>query len=143
VRDFKLAAIAMLFVLFAAVGACAALVLGCTPAVDATAYGADETACVARERADMAKCRAEHDACKARIDACRAAVRMRYGLADGDRLGGGQADEQALAARYSGRFPGYPYVGFYSLWNEPNPERRRQLLLLRCSPNTNNRYPAK
>jgi hypothetical protein len=31
-----------------------------------------------------------------------------------------QAFSQALAARYSGRFPGYPYVAFYSLWNEPN-----------------------
>jgi hypothetical protein len=31
-----------------------------------------------------------------------------------------QAFSQALAARYSGRFPGFPYVGFYSLWNEPN-----------------------
>jgi hypothetical protein len=29
---------------------------------------------------------------------------------------------QALAARYSGRFPGFPYVGYYSLWNEPNLE---------------------
>jgi hypothetical protein len=29
---------------------------------------------------------------------------------------------QALAARYSGRFAGYPFVGFYSLWNEPNLE---------------------
>ncbi len=26
----------------------------------------------------------------------------------------------ALASRYSGRFPGFPYVGFYSIWNEPN-----------------------
>ncbi len=26
----------------------------------------------------------------------------------------------ALAARYSGRFAGYPYVRFYSVWNEPN-----------------------
>jgi Cellulase (glycosyl hydrolase family 5) len=26
----------------------------------------------------------------------------------------------ALASRYSGRYPGYPYVGFYSVWNEPN-----------------------
>jgi len=31
-----------------------------------------------------------------------------------------QAFSQALAARYSGRFPGFPHVGFYSLWNEPN-----------------------
>lgn len=27
---------------------------------------------------------------------------------------------QALAARYSGRYPGFPFVGYYSLWNEPN-----------------------
>jgi hypothetical protein len=27
---------------------------------------------------------------------------------------------QALAARYSGRYPGFPFVGDYSLWNEPN-----------------------
>src|SRR5581483_11648488 len=26
----------------------------------------------------------------------------------------------ALAARYSGRYPGYPFVGYYSVWNEPN-----------------------
>ena len=26
----------------------------------------------------------------------------------------------ALADRYSGRHPGLPYVGFYSIWNEPN-----------------------
>jgi len=26
----------------------------------------------------------------------------------------------ALASRYSGRYAGYPYVGFYSIWNEPN-----------------------
>ena len=26
----------------------------------------------------------------------------------------------ALASRYSGRYPGYPYVGFYTVWNEPN-----------------------
>ncbi len=30
---------------------------------------------------------------------------------------------RALARRYSGRFAGYPYVGFYSLWNEPNLNR--------------------
>ena len=29
---------------------------------------------------------------------------------------------QALAARYSGRYPGYPYIGYFSLWNEPNLE---------------------
>ena len=27
---------------------------------------------------------------------------------------------RAVAARYSGRYPGYPYVKFYSVWNEPN-----------------------
>jgi hypothetical protein len=26
----------------------------------------------------------------------------------------------ALAARYSGRYPGYPFVGYFSVWNEPN-----------------------
>jgi hypothetical protein len=26
----------------------------------------------------------------------------------------------ALALRYSGRYPGYPYVRFWSIWNEPN-----------------------
>jgi len=29
----------------------------------------------------------------------------------------------ALAARYSGRHPGYPFVRFYSVWNEPNAAR--------------------
>jgi hypothetical protein len=29
---------------------------------------------------------------------------------------------QALADRYSGRHPGYPYVGRWSVWNEPNLE---------------------
>jgi hypothetical protein len=28
----------------------------------------------------------------------------------------------ALAARYSGRYPGFPFVGYYSIWNEPNLE---------------------
>ena len=27
---------------------------------------------------------------------------------------------QALASRYSGRYPSVPFVGYYSLWNEPN-----------------------
>ena len=27
---------------------------------------------------------------------------------------------RALASRYSGRYAGYPYVRFYSIWNEPN-----------------------
>jgi hypothetical protein len=26
----------------------------------------------------------------------------------------------ALASRYSGRYPGYPFVKFYGVWNEPN-----------------------
>ncbi len=30
---------------------------------------------------------------------------------------------RALASRYSGRNPGYPYVRFYSVWNEPNLEQ--------------------
>jgi hypothetical protein len=30
---------------------------------------------------------------------------------------------RALSSRYSGRFPGYPYVAFYSVWNEPNLEQ--------------------
>jgi hypothetical protein len=30
---------------------------------------------------------------------------------------------QALAARYSGRNPGLPYVGYFSIWNEPNLEQ--------------------
>jgi hypothetical protein len=29
----------------------------------------------------------------------------------------------ALAARYSGRYPGYAFVRFYSVWNEPNLEQ--------------------
>lgn len=29
---------------------------------------------------------------------------------------------RALASRYSGRYPGYPFVRFYSVWNEPNRE---------------------
>jgi hypothetical protein len=33
-----------------------------------------------------------------------------------------QGFAQALAARYSGRFPGYMSVGYYSIWNEPNLE---------------------
>jgi len=30
------------------------------------------------------------------------------------------AFSKALAARYSGRYPGYPFVRFYSVWNESN-----------------------
>ncbi len=29
----------------------------------------------------------------------------------------------ALADRYSGRYPGYPFVGYYTVWNEPNSAR--------------------
>src|SRR5438132_2498284 len=29
---------------------------------------------------------------------------------------------QALSSRYSGRYPGHAYVGYFSLWNEPNLE---------------------
>jgi hypothetical protein len=31
-----------------------------------------------------------------------------------------RAFARALADRYSGRHPGYPFVRFYSIWNEPN-----------------------
>jgi hypothetical protein len=34
-----------------------------------------------------------------------------------------QAFAQAVAARYSGLHPGYPFVGYYSIWNEPNLEQ--------------------
>lgn len=30
---------------------------------------------------------------------------------------------RAVAERYSGRYPGYPFVRFYSFWNEPNLEQ--------------------
>jgi Cellulase (glycosyl hydrolase family 5) len=30
---------------------------------------------------------------------------------------------QAIADRYSGRHPGYPFVGYYTIWNEPNSVR--------------------
>lgn len=36
------------------------------------------------------------------------------------RLSDFQAFATALARRYDGRNPGYPYVGYYSIWNEPN-----------------------
>jgi cellulase (glycosyl hydrolase family 5) len=36
------------------------------------------------------------------------------------RLSDFQSFMRALAARYSGRYPGYPFVGYYSIWNEPN-----------------------
>ena len=30
---------------------------------------------------------------------------------------------RAIGSRYSGRFMGYPFVRFWSIWNEPNPRR--------------------
>jgi hypothetical protein len=36
------------------------------------------------------------------------------------RMADMKAFAQALAARYSGRHPGYPFVGRYSIWNESN-----------------------
>ncbi len=36
------------------------------------------------------------------------------------RLSDFQNFMQAIAARYSGSHPGYPFVGYYSIWNEPN-----------------------
>jgi hypothetical protein len=35
-------------------------------------------------------------------------------------MGDFQSFAQAIAARYSGRFAGYPYVRFFSIWNESN-----------------------
>lgn len=36
------------------------------------------------------------------------------------RLADLTAFARAIAARYSGRYPGYPFVRFWSVWNEPN-----------------------
>ena len=36
------------------------------------------------------------------------------------RLADFQNFAQAIARRYSGLNPGYPFVGYYSIWNEPN-----------------------
>jgi hypothetical protein len=36
------------------------------------------------------------------------------------RLSDFQNFARAVAARYSGRYPGYPFVRFISIWNEPN-----------------------
>lgn len=36
------------------------------------------------------------------------------------RLSDFQNFAQAIAARYSGLHPGFPFVGYYSIWNEPN-----------------------
>jgi hypothetical protein len=40
-----------------------------------------------------------------------------------DDLGDLESFARALADRYSGRHPGYPFVRFYSVWNEPNLEQ--------------------
>jgi hypothetical protein len=40
-----------------------------------------------------------------------------------NRLADATAFGRAIASRYSGRNPGYPYVRFYSVWNEPNLEQ--------------------
>jgi hypothetical protein len=34
-----------------------------------------------------------------------------------------QGFARALASRYSGRYPGYPFVRFFTVWNEPNLEQ--------------------
>jgi hypothetical protein len=39
------------------------------------------------------------------------------------RLADLTAFSRALAARYSGRYQGFPHVRFYSVWNEPNREQ--------------------
>jgi hypothetical protein len=36
------------------------------------------------------------------------------------RLSDLKAFAKAVASRYSGRYPGYPFVRFWSVWNEPN-----------------------
>lgn len=36
------------------------------------------------------------------------------------KYGDWQTFSRAVAERYSGRHPGYPFVRFYSVWNEPN-----------------------
>ena len=36
------------------------------------------------------------------------------------RIGDLTAFARAVASRYSGRYPGFPYVRFYSIWNESN-----------------------
>ena len=36
------------------------------------------------------------------------------------RMSDFQVFAQAVAARYSGRYAGYPFVGFYGIWNESN-----------------------
>ena len=39
------------------------------------------------------------------------------------RIGDLTSFARALASRYSGRFTGYPFVRFWSVWNEPNLQR--------------------
>jgi hypothetical protein len=39
------------------------------------------------------------------------------------RLADLTAFSTAVAARYSGRYPGFPFVRFYTIWNEPNLEQ--------------------
>ena len=46
---------------------------------------------------------------------------------------------RALASRYSGRYAGYPYVGYYSVWNEPN---LNQFLTPQFSPTGKSLAPA-
>jgi glycosyl hydrolase family 39 (putative alpha-L-iduronidase) len=36
------------------------------------------------------------------------------------QLGAFTAFTRAVASRYSGRYPGYPFVRYYGVWNEPN-----------------------
>src|SRR5206468_6646331 len=36
------------------------------------------------------------------------------------RLADLTAFARAIASRYSGRYPGFPFVRFWSVWNEPN-----------------------
>ena len=40
-----------------------------------------------------------------------------------DRMGDLRDFTRAIADRYSGRHPGFPFVGYYTVWNEPNSTR--------------------
>jgi hypothetical protein len=40
-----------------------------------------------------------------------------------DHLSDVYAFSRAIADRYSGRHPGFPFVGYYTVWNEPNSSR--------------------
>src|SRR5437763_1967741 len=40
-----------------------------------------------------------------------------------ERMSDLYAFAQAIADRYSGRHAGYPFVGYYTIWNEPNSSR--------------------